>query len=73
MALHQIQPLKCYSQQSPFTNPGQYSYLFKNLPKSIRELVEIIQGVMIHSEAIELYGLKGLTNDQKEDRESVCC
>jgi formylglycine-generating enzyme required for sulfatase activity len=37
-----------YKQYSPFTDPGEYVYLFKNLPDSLPELCSLIKSQFIH-------------------------
>lgn len=40
--------LKFYTEQSLFTDPGDYAYLFDDLPQDINELCKIVQGLVIH-------------------------
>ncbi len=40
--------LDFYRQFSPFTNPGKYAYLYKNLPDSLPELCKLIRSQFIH-------------------------
>ena len=40
--------LSFYCQYSSFTNPGEYEYLFKNLPDSLPELCDLIKSQFIH-------------------------
>ncbi|WP_303318526.1 SUMF1/EgtB/PvdO family nonheme iron enzyme [Flavivirga abyssicola] len=37
-----------YRQYSSFTNPGEYAYLYKNLPDSLPELCKLIKSQFIH-------------------------
>jgi len=37
-----------YKQYSSFTDPGEYSYLYKNLPDSLPELCSLIRSQFIH-------------------------
>ena len=41
--------LDYYTQQSAISSPGKYAVLFDDLPDSIQQLCEIIQGLMIHA------------------------
>lgn len=40
--------LNFYRQYSPFTDPGEYAYLYKNLPDSLPELCSLIKSQFIH-------------------------
>jgi len=40
--------LDFYRQYSPFTDPGEYKYLYKNLPDSLPELCNLIRSQFIH-------------------------
>ena len=40
--------LDFYKQYSSFTDPGEYSYLYKNLPDSLPELCSLIRSQFIH-------------------------
>ncbi len=40
--------LNFYRQFSPYTNPGEYSYLYKNLPESLPELCRLIRSQYIN-------------------------
>jgi sulfatase modifying factor 1 len=40
--------LDFYRQYSPFTDPGEYAYLYKNLPDSLPELCKLIRSQFIH-------------------------
>jgi formylglycine-generating enzyme required for sulfatase activity len=43
-----IQALNFYRQYSSFTDPGEYAYLYKNLPDSLPELCSLIKSQFIH-------------------------
>ena len=43
-----ISVLDFYRQYSPFTDPGEYAYLYKNLPDSLPELCHLIKSQFIH-------------------------
>lgn len=45
--------LDFYSTQSVFSDPKEYAYLFENLPDSVAELCEIIQGVIAHRDVTQ--------------------
>ncbi len=40
--------LEFYRQFSPFTDPGEYAYLYENLPDSLSELCQLIRSQFIH-------------------------
>ncbi|UCH15735.1 MAG: hypothetical protein JSV22_07150 [Bacteroidales bacterium] len=40
--------LNFYRQYSPYTDPGEYEYLYKNLPGSLPELCNLIRSQFIH-------------------------
>ena len=40
--------LEFYKQYSSFTDPGEYAYLYKNLPDSLPELCSLIKSQFIH-------------------------
>jgi hypothetical protein len=40
--------LNFYKQYSEFTDPGEYAYLYKNLPDSLPELCSLIKSQFIH-------------------------
>ena len=41
-------PLDFYKNYSKYTNPGDYTYLFENLPDSLQDLCELIKCQFIH-------------------------
>lgn len=43
-----ISVLDFYRQYSPYTDPGEYAYLYKNLPDSLPELCHLIRSQFIH-------------------------
>jgi formylglycine-generating enzyme required for sulfatase activity len=48
--------LDFYRQYSSFTDPGEYAYLYKNLPDSLPELCSLIKSQFIHpSEELPIY------------------
>ncbi len=58
--------LKYYTQQDTITDPGKYAYLYQDLPSDIPQLVQVVQGVMIHIFHAQRYGVQ-LTEDQKKE------
>jgi hypothetical protein len=57
--------LKYYASPGPFTDPGQYSHLFDDLPADIGELFQIVQNNLLHIFWSERYG-RILSEDEKE-------
>lgn len=47
--------LDFYKQYSSFTDPGEYAYLYKNLPDSLPELCSLIKSQFIHPFALPQY------------------
>ena len=39
--------LHYYTQQSVITDPGDYAYLFEDLPRDLPSLMRVVQGVLI--------------------------
>ena|ERR1035437_7606931 len=50
-----ISVLDFYRQYSTFTDPGEYAYLYKNLPDSLPELCSLIRSQFIHPFALSQY------------------
>jgi hypothetical protein len=50
--------LTYFSQQGRMSDPGVNTYLYKNLPTSIADLVKLVQGITIHVFWTERYGFK---------------
>jgi excinuclease ABC subunit A len=44
-----------FQQQSKITNPGKFGYLYDDLPNEIDQIVEILQGLMVHGGWIKSY------------------
>jgi formylglycine-generating enzyme len=40
--------LDIYRQYSPYTDPGKYKYLYKNLPDSLPELTQLVKSQTVH-------------------------
>jgi excinuclease ABC subunit A len=55
-----------YRTHSPITDPGSLAYLYNNLPDKIPELIEMIQGLMIHRLAVEKFGVILTRESRKE-------
>jgi hypothetical protein len=58
--------LEYYTTQGKITNPGEYIYLYKDLPSDIEKLVEIVQGTMIHIFHAHRHGIKLSKEREKE-------
>jgi hypothetical protein len=43
-----MDPQQYYATHSPMTHPGQYAYLFDDLPDDIEALCQIVRGVYLH-------------------------
>jgi len=44
-----------YSSHSPFTDPGDYAYLYHILPDDIPGLIQVVQNVLIHKLVVDFY------------------
>ena len=54
-----------YIEQSKYSSPGKYSNYFDNLPRSVKEVSEIVHGLIVHQEDTEeFYGFK-IPSDKK--------
>jgi len=53
-----VNPLAYYASQSYVTDPQAYARLFENLPTTLPELCQLIQGIVIHPYEARLYGVK---------------
>ncbi len=60
--------LDYYRQHSPITNPGEYAHLYNNLPDGLHELIDIIQGQMIHRNAADSFGVTLTRESRGEQR-----
>ena len=58
--------LKYFTTQGIMTDPGEYTYLYKDLPSDVEKLVEIVQGTMIHIFHANRYGVK-LSEERKKE------
>jgi hypothetical protein len=61
-----VNDLTFFAEQGPISNPGNYEYLFENLPTEIDELCKVVQGITIHVFWAERYGLKLSPKRQEE-------
>jgi hypothetical protein len=57
--------LAFYTCHGVMTDPGEYSYLFENLPTELSTLCEVVQNNLIHIFWAERYGVN-LTDEQKQ-------
>ncbi|OGO30565.1 MAG: hypothetical protein A2Z29_11345 [Chloroflexi bacterium RBG_16_56_11] len=57
-----MKPQEYYTSQSDISDPGEYKYLFVDLPDDIPSLCKILQGLILHMHWAERYGVK-LTGD----------
>lgn len=58
--------LEYYSNQGVMTDPGKYAYLYEGLPSDVPQLVEVVQGVMIHIFHAHRYGIE-LSEERKKE------
>ncbi len=55
-----------YTQQSIMTDPGDYAYLYKDLPLELEELCKVVQGVFLHIYWARAYGIE-LSDERKQE------
>ena len=59
-----INSLSFYSTQSPFSDPGEFGYLYQDFPDSIEQLCEIVHGLIVNPcDTEKLYGFS-ITDEQ---------
>lgn len=58
--------LEYYTVQDIMTDPGEYAYLYKDLPSDVSELCQVIQGVVIHIFWANSYGVE-LSEERKKE------
>lgn len=58
--------LRFYRAQSPVTDPGRHAGLCAGLPRDVRELCGVVQGVMLHVFWAHKYGV-ALTEERKSE------
>lgn len=46
--------LEYYSSQSKYTDPGKYEYLYESIPSDVSQIVNIVQGVLLHLAQVEI-------------------
>lgn len=51
-----MDPLTYYTEQSPFTDPGEHSTLLDNLPHDLAGLCQVVRGLIIHYRLGHLFG-----------------
>jgi excinuclease ABC subunit A len=56
-----------YLEHSPITDPGPYAHLYAGLPDDLPGLVQIIQGQMVHRNAVRLYRVD-LTRESRAEQ-----
>ncbi|MCJ7703013.1 MAG: excinuclease ABC subunit UvrA [Anaerolineales bacterium] len=59
--------LSYYQTHSPITDPGPYVHLYDDLPDGVSDLVEIVQGLLLHKLAAENFGVI-LTRESRSDQ-----
>ena len=57
-----------YATHSPITDPGEYSYLYDDLPDDLHEMIWLIQGQMIHRLAAPQFGVSLTRESRSEQR-----
>ena len=55
-----------YLTHSPFTDPGEYAYLYRDLPETPELLMEVVQGLLMHKLAARCYGVVINATQRKE-------
>ncbi len=55
-----------YTTQGIMTDPGEYEYLYKDLPSEVSELVKVVQGILIHIFHVHRYGIE-LPEERKQE------
>ena len=60
-----------YAEQGIVTDPGEYRYLFNDLPDDIPSLCKIVQGLILHMHWAEAYGVK-LSDERREEANLRC-
>jgi len=60
--------LDYYQKHSPITDPGEFAYLYDDLPDGLHELIAVIQGQMIHRLAAQQFGVTLTSESRGEQR-----
>jgi hypothetical protein len=58
--------LEYYTTQGIMTTPGEYEYLFKDLPSEVPEILKVLQGILIHIFHAHRYGIE-LSEERKQE------
>ncbi|TEU00531.1 MAG: transglutaminase domain-containing protein [Candidatus Stahlbacteria bacterium] len=58
--------LEYYTTQGIMTAPGEYEYLFKDLPSEVPEILKVLQGILIHIFHAHRYGIE-LSEERKQE------
>ncbi len=53
-----------YREHGPITDPGEYAFLYEELPRDVGSLCSMIQGLIVHRESVGLHG--GETRNGKD-------
>ncbi|MFX0184516.1 MAG: hypothetical protein ACFE95_15655, partial [Candidatus Hodarchaeota archaeon] len=61
--------LQYYRNQSPITDPSNYSDFYEDLPTGIPELCKIIQNVIVHIFWLQAYGMRA--SDLKDQKRNI--
>jgi hypothetical protein len=59
--------VKYYLRHGIMTDPGEYAHLYEGLPDTVPELVEVVQGLLIHVFHAHRYGVQLSEDRQKQD------
>jgi len=59
--------LNFYRQHSPITDPGEFAYLYDDLPDGLHELIAVIQNQLIHRLAVKQFGVT-LTRESRGEQ-----
>ena len=59
--------LAYYRTHSPFTTPGEYAALYRDLPDTPAELMKVVQNILIHRQSVDHYGVT-LSPDQRQEQ-----
>lgn len=59
-----------YEKQSIITNPKQYEHAYASLPDNPEELLDVVQGLVIHSDLGKLYGVTFSKRQQESGLDS---
>ncbi len=60
--------LKYYLNHSPITDPGEFVDLYRDLPDGIHELIDVIQGQLLHRLSAEQFGVTLTRESRGEQR-----